>query len=180
MGKTAFVNPNDRPPCGEIDLAEAITPAQLDDIRLLFLEYARSLDFNLCFQDFDAELASLPGKYAPPDGALILARVNGQSAGCIALRKIEDGVCEMKRLYVRDAYRGLKIGRLLIARIIEEAHNRNYRSIRLDTAPNMKAAQALYESFGFRDIEPYIYNPLQGARYMEKTLAPNTFLKNDP
>jgi ribosomal protein S18 acetylase RimI-like enzyme len=170
MEKTAFVNANDRHPCGEIDLIEAITPAQIDDIRLLFLEYARSLDFNLCFQDFDAELEALPGKYAPPDGALILARVNGQSAGCIALRKIEDGVCEMKRLYVRDEYRGLKIGRLLIARIIEEAEIRNYQSIRLDTAPDMKAAQSLYESFGFRDIEPYIYNPLPGARYMERVL----------
>lgn len=180
MEWTAFVNTNDRHPCGEIDLIDATTPAQIEDIRLLFLEYARSLDFNLCFQDFDAELASLPGKYAPPDGALILARVNGQSAGCIALRKIEDGICEMKRLYVRDAYRGSKIGRLLIARIIEEALNRNYQSIRLDTAPNMKAAQSLYESFGFRDIEPYIYNPLQGARYMEKTLTRNTSLKNDP
>lgn len=170
MEETAFMNANDRHPCCEIDLAVATAPAQLDEIRRLFLEYARSLNFNLCFQDFDAELASLPGKYAPPDGVLILARVNGQSAGCIALRKIEDGVCEMKRLYVRDSYRGLKIGRLLIARIIEEAENRNYQLIRLDTAPDMKAAQSLYESFGFRDIEPYIYNPLQGARYMERSL----------
>ena len=162
----------------KIDLVEASTPAQIDEIRLLFLEYARSLDFNLCFQDFDAELATLPGKYALPDGALILALVDGQSAGCIALRKIQDDVCEMKRLYVRDSYRGLKIGRLLIARIIEEAEKRDYQAIRLDTAPDMKAAQSLYASFGFKDIEPYIYNPLPGARYMEKSLSSRHSLKN--
>lgn len=143
---------------------------RLEEVGQLFLEYAQSLDFNLCFQDFETELASLPGKYAPPEGALILALVDGQAAGCIALRKIAADVCEMKRLYVRDAFRGLHIGQMLIARIIEEAAKRHYQYLRLDTAPAMKKAQALYQAFGFYDIDPYVYNPLSGARYMELKL----------
>lgn len=157
----------------QIELIPVEGTDRLDMIRQLFLEYAQSLDFDLCFQDFETELASLPGKYARPDGALILAQVDGQPAGCVALRGISEEACEMKRLYVRDAYRGLRIGQALIGRIIEEAAKRHYRFIRLDTAPTMQKAQSLYQSFGFYDIEPYIYNPLQGARYMERKLDEN-------
>jgi len=143
---------------------------EIDEARVLFREYAASLEIHLAFQDFDAELASLPGKYAPPDGALILARCDGALAGCVALRRIEGDICEMKRLYVRDACRGLGLGRALVARIIDEAQARGYAAMRLDTLASMAAAQGLYASFGFQHIEPYIYNPIEGARYMELIL----------
>jgi len=143
----------------------------LEEIRKLFLEYADSLGFDLCFQGFDGELQSLPGKYAPPDGALVLALLKGNPAGCVALRRLSEDTCEMKRLYVRDAYRGHGIGRRLAALIIEEARRLGYSSIRLDTLVTMLEANRLYESLGFSDIEPYIFNPLAGARFMELKLG---------
>lgn len=143
---------------------------KIEEIRKLFLEYARSLEIDLDFHDFETELKTLPGKYQPPDGALILALVNGKAAGCVALRKISDDICEMKRLYVGDEYRGLGLGRKLVSIIIDEALNKNYKYMRLDTLPTMKSAQYLYQSFGFYDIEPYVYNPIQGARFMELKL----------
>lgn len=139
----------------------------LEEIRQLFMEYARSLQVDLSFQHFEEELNSLPGKYAPPDGVLLIALVDGMNAGCIALRKISDSVCEMKRLYVRDAFRGLGIGKKLAVRVIEEAAKLNYQYMRLDTLPTMTAAQNLYRSLGFYDIEPYVYNPVPGTKYME-------------
>ena len=139
-------------------------------IRELFIEYAKSLNFDLCFQDFDNELSSLPGEYSPPDGRLILAYYKSSPAGCIALRKLETGICEMKRLYVRPQFRGLKIGRGLTHELLSEAKNAGYHTIRLDTVPAMKNAQRMYERFGFYDIEPYRKNPLPGARYMELKL----------
>ncbi len=142
----------------------------IEEIRKLFLEYARSLEIDLDFQDFETELNTLPGKYQPPDGALILALVEGREAGCIALRKISKDICEMKRLYVRDEYRGLGLGKKLVGMIIDEAVNNNYQYMRLDTLPTMKSAQSLYLSFGFYDIEPYVYNPIQGTRFMELKL----------
>lgn len=142
----------------------------IEEIRKLFLEYARSLEIDLDFQDFETELNTLPGKYQPPDGALILALVEGREAGCIALRKISKDICEMKRLYVRDEYRGLGLGKTLVGMIIDEAVNKNYQYMRLDTLPTMKSAQSLYLSFGFYDIEPYVYNPIQGTRFMELKL----------
>lgn len=142
----------------------------IEVIRKLFLEYARSLEIDLDFQDFETELNTLPGKYQPPDGALILALVEGKEAGCIALRKISKDICEMKRLYVRDEYRGLGLGKKLVGMIIDEAVNKNYQYMRLDTLPTMKSAQSLYLSFGFYDIEPYVYNPIQGTRFMELKL----------
>ncbi len=142
----------------------------IEEIRKLFLEYARSLEIDLDFQDFETELNTLPGKYQPPDGALILALVEGREAGCIALRKISKDICEMKRLYVRDEYRGLGLGKKLVGMIIDEAMNNNYQYMRLDTLPTMKSAQSLYLSFGFYDIEPYVYNPIQGTRFMELKL----------
>jgi len=142
----------------------------LEEVKQLFLEYAQSLDIDLCFQNFDSELETLPGKYGPPDGALLLALVDGMPAGCVALRKIDEKICEMKRLYVRDKYRGLGIGKQLISKIIEKARELNYRFIRLDTLVTMKKALELYKAFGFYDIEPYVYNPYEGARYMELKL----------
>jgi len=142
----------------------------IEEIRKLFLEYARSLEIDLDFQDFETELNTLPGKYQPPDGALILALVEGREAGCIALRKISKDICEMKRLYVRDEYRGLGLGKKLVGMIIDEAVNKNYQYMRLDTLPTMKSAQSLYLSFGFYDIEPYVYYPIQGTRFMELKL----------
>lgn len=138
----------------------------LDQVKTLFLEYAESLHIDLGFQDFAAELEALPGKYAPPDGGLYLVSVDGKAAGCAALRKITDDACEMKRLYVRNIYRGMGIGSQLVGMIIEAAIKIGYHYICLDTLPGQKAAQAIYESYGFHDIKPYIFNPVEGARYM--------------
>lgn len=143
---------------------------RLEDIRKLFREYAESLDIDLAFQDFEAELTQLPGKYSPPGGVLLLAAVDGKAAGCIALRKLSNGVCEMKRLYVRDTYRGLGLGKSLAKRLIAEARQLEYHYMRLDTLSTMKNAQGLYTALGFYDIEPYVYNPIEGARFMELKL----------
>jgi ribosomal protein S18 acetylase RimI-like enzyme len=142
----------------------------IEEVKQLFLEYAKSLKIDLAFQGFETEFKTLPGKYGPPDGVLILALIDDKAAGCIALRKISEDICEMKRLYVRDDYRGLGIGRKLITMIIEEASTLNYHYIRLDTLPTMKRAQDLYISLGFYDIEPYVYNPIKGTRFMELKL----------
>jgi len=152
------------------EFLHVIEGEMIEEIRKLFLEYAQSLDIDLDFQDFETELKTLPGKYQPPDGALILALVEGKEAGCIALRKISKDICEMKRLYVRDEYRGLGLGKMLVGMIIDEAVKKNYQYMRLDTLPTMKSAQSLYLSFGFYDIEPYVYNPIQGTRFMELKL----------
>lgn len=149
----------------------------IEEVKKLFLEYAQSLEVDLCFQNFEEELKTLPGKYGPPHGALILALVEGKAAGCVALRKISENICEMKRLYVRQCYRGLGIGRRLIYIIIEYAKKMNYQYIRLDTLPTMKEAQVLYTSLGFYDIDPYVYNPIEGTRYMELKLKNNICLK---
>jgi len=152
-------------------IVQAESPAQIAYARELFLEYAQSLGFSLCFQSFDQELAGLPGDYKPPDGRLLLAEAAGQPAGCVALHELESGICEMKRLYLRPAFRGKGLGRMLAERIICEARAIGYLRMRLDTVePIMKNAVTLYRQLGFREIPPYRSNPIAGAMYMELEL----------
>lgn len=147
------------------------SPTQVSQARQLFLEYAQSLGFSLCFQNFDKELANLPGDYAPPDGRLLLAELEGQVAGCVALHKLESGICEMKRLYLRPQFREKGLGRALADRIIAEARQMGYQRMRLDTVePVMRDAVAMYRRIGFREIAPYCNNPIAGALYMELLL----------
>ena len=153
-----------------IHIVPARTPVQLRDARALFLEYASSLGFDLRFQDFDHEVASLPGEYAPPRGALLLAREEGRAIGCIALRPLDEQACEMKRLYVRPEARGRGLGRLLCDALLAEAQAAGYSRMKLDTIPQMAAAIALYRALGFVPTEPYRYNPLPGAMFMELVL----------
>jgi putative acetyltransferase len=150
---------------------QAESPSQIAQARELFLEYAQSLGFSLCFQNFDKELAGLPGDYAPPRGRLLLVEYESQLAGCVALHPWETGICEMKRLYLRPDFRGKGIGRILAQRIMEEARLIGYRRMRLDTVePVMKDAVAMYRRLGFKEIEPYCVNPMAGAMYMELEL----------
>ena len=140
--------------------------------RALFEEYAAGLGISLCFQNFDRELANLPGDYAPPDGRLLLAKEGDQLAGCIAMRKLEPGVCEMKRLFLRPSYRGRGLGRILVESIIDEARRLGYTHMRLDTLPGrMDQAIGLYQSIGFVEIEPYYENPVEGAKFMQLQLV---------
>jgi putative acetyltransferase len=149
----------------------AESPAQIAGTRELFLEYAQSLGFSLCFQNFDQELAGLPGDYAPPEGRLLLAYHEGQLAGCVALHRLEPRICEMKRLYLRPQFRGKSVGLALVESVIAQARAIGYSHMRLDTVePIMKDAVAMYRRFGFREIAPYRPNPIAGALYMELEL----------
>jgi putative acetyltransferase len=155
----------------DFDFQKATSPAQIAAVRELFLEYANSLGFSLCFQGFDQELAVLPGDYAPPEGRLLLATSNSQPTGCVALHKLEPDICEMKRLYVRPDFRGKGLGRELAEKIIAEARQIGYKNLRLDTVePKMQTAVAMYRQLGFSEIPPYCPNPIDGALYMELQL----------
>jgi len=150
---------------------QAVSPTDIAGTRELFLEYADSLGFSLCFQSFDQELAQLPGDYAPPEGRLLLARCASELAGCVALHPLQENVAEMKRLYVRPQYRGKRVGFALVQQLLAEARGAGYGSLRLDTVePKMKEAVKMYRRLGFREIAPYRANPMVGALYMELTL----------
>jgi GNAT superfamily N-acetyltransferase len=145
--------------------------AELPLVRELFREYADSLGVDLSFQGFEDELARLPGEYAPPRGALLLACGGGDPAGCVAIRPLEPAdVCELKRLYVRPASRAGGLGRALTLAAIDEARRLGYARMRLDTLPSMGAARRLYAGLGFREIEPYRFNPIEGTQFLELTL----------
>lgn len=157
-----------------IDFFTPVSATEIEAVREIFLEYAASLSVDLCFQDFDDELARLPGDYAPPRGALLLARVAGAVAGCCALRPMDSSdypnASEMKRLYVRKAFRGFGLGRQLAEAILDEARRAGYSSVLLDTLDDMEAARALYEDLGFEEIPPYYHNPHAGAHYLKVDL----------
>jgi ribosomal protein S18 acetylase RimI-like enzyme len=153
-----------------VRIARAESPDQIDEVRRLFREYERFLRVNLCFQSFEAELAGLPGNYAHPAGALLLAMDGPRAAGCVALRRFGDGIGEMKRLFVRPEYRGQGVGRALALRVLQEAIAAGYGFIRLDTLARLKEAMRLYQSLGFKQIKPYYANPLDDVVYWELAL----------
>ena len=154
-----------------MEIISAQSAADIEQARELFREYEAWLEVDLCFQNFEKELAGLPGKYAPPDGRLLLALENQEAAGCVALRKIGEGTCEIKRLFLRPQFRGQGLGRQLAEAIIREAIQIGYERMRLDTLPpKMNDAIGLYRSLGFKEIEPYYNNPVPGAKFMELDL----------
>jgi len=155
----------------KVDIVEFEDPRRLGDVRRLFRAYAAGLDIDLGFQGFEDELAGLPGRYAPARrGCLLLALERGEAVGCVGLRDLGGGICEMKRLYAVPAARGLGLGRALAEAVIERARRLGYAKMRLDTMATMLAARGLYESLGFRTVEPYTHNPLEGARFFELAL----------
>ncbi|HEY7635934.1 MAG TPA: GNAT family N-acetyltransferase [Gemmatimonadales bacterium] len=153
------------------DVVQVLDDETAGIAKQLFQEYAESLSIDLEFQGFARELAGLPGRYAPPAGRLLLAMVDQNPAGCVALRRLKGDVCEMKRLYVRPAYRGHGLGQILTRRMIQEAHAAGYRRMRLDTLPSMSAARRLYADLGFRPISPYYPNPVPGTAFLELDLG---------
>ena len=163
----------------QIELVAAETPAQVQAVRELFREYANSLSVDLCFQNFEAELTGLPGEYAPRSGALLLALVDGAPAGCVAMRPLPESdhvnACEMKRLYVRRAFRRFGLGRRLTQQLMDLATQAGHSCMLLDTLDDMEAARGLYTSLGFEEIPPYYFNPIPGAHYLKVELdAPGT------
>jgi putative acetyltransferase len=164
----------DTAPLPVIQLTTPRATDELDAVREIFREYALQLDVDLCFQQFDRELASLPGEYAPPRGALLLATVDGELAGCCGLRPLDNAdypnAAEMKRLYVRKPFRGFGLGRKLTEAILDAARQAGYTSVLLDTLDDMEAARALYEDLGFEAIPPYYHNPIPGAHYLKVDL----------
>jgi len=148
----------------------ATAPAQIEEARALFREYAETTGHCECFHGFAGEVEGLPGQYTPPSGQLLLAAVGSQPAGCVALRKLDDGICEMKRLYVRPEFRGRELGRQLAGAVIAAARSLGYRTMRLDTLSTMTAARALYQSLGFQPVPRYNDNPVKGVVYLELSL----------
>jgi putative acetyltransferase len=162
---------DDRPHISRISIFQVESSSEIAIVRELFSEYAESLGFSLCFQNFDRELAGLPGDYIPPNGRLLLAISASEPAGCVALHRLEPGIGEIKRLYVRPRFRGTGLGKMLTNRVISEANSIGYKKVRLDTVePKMKTAVAVYRALGFREIAPYRPNPIEGAMYMELEL----------
>jgi putative acetyltransferase len=157
-----------------IELLTPSSPAEFDSLREILREYAQALGVDLCFQHFDQELANLPGEYAPPRGALLLARADGEVAGCCALRPLDNAdypnASEMKRLYVRNAFRGFGLGRQLAEAAMDAARQAGYACVLLDTLNDMEAARALYGDLGFQEIPPYYHNPIPGAHYLKADL----------
>ena len=153
-----------------IEIIKAATDESIGAVKTLFREYAASLDFNLCFQNFDRELADFPGQYSAPRGGLHLARLESAPIGCVGFRYFEDGVCEMKRLYVKPGFRRQHAGLKLASASVNAARASGYRFMRLDTLVSMKQANQLYRSLGFEEIAPYRHNPIEGAVYMELNL----------
>ena len=157
-----------------IKLIVPATPEELDATRRIFEEYAAQLDVDLCFQNFDAELANLPGEYVAPEGMLLLVSVNQAMAGCCAMRPLHgvnySNACEMKRLYVRPAFRRLGLGRQLAEATVDAAHVAGYHHLLLDTLSDMESARALYADLGFEAIPPYYHNPIAGAHYLKLSL----------
>jgi putative acetyltransferase len=155
-------------------LLQAHAAAELDGVRVLFKEYASSLGVDLCFQNFEAELQSLPGEYAAPRGTLVLAVVGDAFAGCCALRPLDSAdypnAAEMKRLYVRPGFRGLGLGRMLVEGILDAARQAGYSCVLLDTLDDMESARALYAELGFEEVPPFYYNPIPGAHYLKAEL----------
>lgn len=154
-----------------MNLVQAQAASDIEIVRALFREYQRFLGVDLCFQGFEEELATLPGRYAPPNGRLLLALDGAHAAGCVALRPLDEGICEMKRLFVRPAYRDRGLGRGLAAQIVNEASALGYVAMRLDTLEGLDGAMRIYESLGFRRRAPYYANPLPGVVYWERTLS---------
>ena len=163
-----------RMPAPEIRLVVADTDERIDAARTIFREYASSLQVDLCFQNFEAELDGLPGEYRPPDGQLLLALVDDEVAACGAMRSLRDvdyaNACEMKRLYVRPAFRGFGLGRALAQSLLDEARRAGYSVMLLDTLDEMEAARGLYATLGFEEIPPYYFNPIAGAHYLKAEL----------
>lgn len=153
-----------------LHIAEVVTPDDIATVRALIREYQSHLGVDLSFQGFDAEMRNLPGDYAPPRGRLLLATHDGEPVGCVALRDAGASRSEMKRLFVRPGTRGLGVGNALVSQVIDDARTIGYAEIVLDTLPSMADAQRMYERFGFRDIAPYRENPIQGTRYLAKSL----------
>ena len=151
-------------------IVQVIANADIETARALFREYSEGIGIDLCFQGFAGELAALPGDYAPPRGRLLVARCGADVAGCIAMRPLEPGVCEMKRLYVRARHRGGGVGRTLAECVIREARSIGYSRMRLDTLPTMTEALGLYRALGFQPIAPYRPNPIPGAFFLELAL----------
>ncbi len=146
------------------------TIEELEEVRNIFIEYAEFLQVDLCFQDFEKELQTLHQVYSPPQGCIILAKLNGKTLGCIALKPIGEGICEMKRLFVRSEGRGTGLGRKLVEELIRFAKESAYKSMKLDTVAKLKEAIALYRSVGFVETAPYVYNPLSDVLYFELKL----------
>jgi ribosomal protein S18 acetylase RimI-like enzyme len=145
-------------------------PDEIENVKQLFLEYAESLNFDLCFQNFDEELQQLPGRYSPPEGRLLIALNDNKPAGCAALRKHNEHTCEMKRLYVKPEFRHFGLGKILVDKLLDEAKMIGYKKMILDTVPSMESARKIYESIGFKETKPYYYNPQPGTIFMSINL----------